>query len=209
MKKGKLYHWKWKQEGNIDNRESANYKNMREQKKKLPIILENSVIILSMFWGLSSFVCTIWATSFIFSSNKILYWKLPDMCKKQSSFCHFNNRDKSQINYFVENNLRVKKYWTFEREFTNLSTTQTKIKGCITFKRIAITLIPPSGKGSIKFCSLFLKHIATPAVLSSFLVGPELYHMGLEKSTLTISPTLCKLDDVHSILNVLSFNIEG
>ena len=35
MKKGKFYHWKWKQEGNIDNRESANYKNMREQKKKL------------------------------------------------------------------------------------------------------------------------------------------------------------------------------
>lgn len=33
--------------------------------------------------------------------------------------------------------------------------------------------------------------------------------MGLEKSTPTISPTLCKLDDVHSILNVLSFNIEG
>jgi hypothetical protein len=26
------------------------------------------------------------------------------------------------IDYFVENNLRVKKYWTFEREFTNLST---------------------------------------------------------------------------------------
>jgi len=35
MKKGKFYHWKWKQEGNRDNRESANYKNMREQKKKL------------------------------------------------------------------------------------------------------------------------------------------------------------------------------
>jgi hypothetical protein len=34
VKKGKFY-WKWKQEGNIDNRESANYKNMREQKKKL------------------------------------------------------------------------------------------------------------------------------------------------------------------------------
>jgi ATP-dependent Lon protease len=48
--------------------------------------------------------------------------KLPDMCKKQSSFYHFNNRDKSQIDYFVENNLRVKKYLTFEREFTNLST---------------------------------------------------------------------------------------
>ena len=48
--------------------------------------------------------------------------KLPDMCKKQSSFYHFNNRDKSQIDYFVESNLRVKKYWTFEREFKNLST---------------------------------------------------------------------------------------
>ena len=44
------------------------------------------------------------------------------MCKKQSSFYHFNNRDKSQIDYFVENNLRIKTYWTFEREFTNLST---------------------------------------------------------------------------------------
>jgi hypothetical protein len=35
MKKGKFYHWKWKQEGNRDNRESANYKNMREQNEKL------------------------------------------------------------------------------------------------------------------------------------------------------------------------------
>ena len=32
MKKGKFYHWKWKQEGNRDNRESANYKNMRERR---------------------------------------------------------------------------------------------------------------------------------------------------------------------------------
>jgi hypothetical protein len=32
MKRGKFYHWKWKQEGNIDNRESANYKNMRERR---------------------------------------------------------------------------------------------------------------------------------------------------------------------------------
>jgi len=35
--------------------------------------------------------------------------KLPDMCKEQSSFYHFNNRDKSRIDYFVESNLRVKK----------------------------------------------------------------------------------------------------
>jgi len=35
--------------------------------------------------------------------------KLPDMCKEQSTFYHFNNRDKSQIDYFVESNLRVKK----------------------------------------------------------------------------------------------------
>lgn len=46
--------------------------------------------------------------------------KLPDMCKEQSSFYH--NRDKSQIDYFVESNTRVKQYWTFEREFKNLST---------------------------------------------------------------------------------------
>lgn len=32
--------------------------------------------------------------------------------------------------------------------------------------------------------------------------------MNLEKSTPTTSPAVCKLDGVHSILNVLSLNIE-
>jgi hypothetical protein len=60
------------------------------------------------------------------------------LCKKQSSFYHFNNRDKSQIDYFVENNLRVKKYWTFEREFTNLSTHDPII---VTVKRMSFSVI--------------------------------------------------------------------
>jgi hypothetical protein len=34
MKKGKFYHWKWKQEGNRDNRESANYKKYERTKDK-------------------------------------------------------------------------------------------------------------------------------------------------------------------------------
>ena len=46
------------------------------------------------------------------------FWK----CKKQSTFYHFNNRDESQIDYFIESEPIVKTYITFQREFQNLST---------------------------------------------------------------------------------------
>ncbi|XP_063411607.1 uncharacterized protein LOC134694525 [Mytilus trossulus] len=47
---------------------------------------------------------------------------IPSTCKKQSTFFHFNNRDESQIDYFVETSALVKKYLSFNREFQNLST---------------------------------------------------------------------------------------
>ncbi|CAG2237180.1 unnamed protein product [Mytilus edulis] len=47
---------------------------------------------------------------------------IPSTCKKQSTFFHFNNRDESQIDYFVETSAMVKKYLSFNREFQNLST---------------------------------------------------------------------------------------
>jgi hypothetical protein len=51
MKKGKFYHWKWKQEGNIDNRESANYKNMREQKNNYIINVLGFIIFCLYYLG--------------------------------------------------------------------------------------------------------------------------------------------------------------
>jgi predicted extracellular nuclease len=38
-----------------------------------------------------------------------------------STFYHFNNRDESQIDYFVESVGRVEKYITFQRESLNTS----------------------------------------------------------------------------------------
>ena len=43
------------------------------------------------------------------------------MCPVQSIFYHFNNRDESQIDYFVESVGRVEKYITFQRESLNTS----------------------------------------------------------------------------------------
>jgi hypothetical protein len=48
--------------------------------------------------------------------------KIPSWCKKQSTFYHFDNRDESQIDYFIESEHIVKTYITFQREFQNLST---------------------------------------------------------------------------------------
>lgn len=47
---------------------------------------------------------------------------LPDMCQKQSTFYHFNNKDESQIDYFLQSASVVKRYLTFQREFQNTST---------------------------------------------------------------------------------------
>jgi hypothetical protein len=38
--------------------------------------------------------------------------KIPTMCPVQSTFYHFNNRDESQIDYFVESVGMVEKYIT-------------------------------------------------------------------------------------------------
>jgi hypothetical protein len=43
------------------------------------------------------------------------------MCPVQSIFYHFNNRDESQIDYFVESVGMVEKYKTFQRESLNTS----------------------------------------------------------------------------------------
>jgi exonuclease III len=47
--------------------------------------------------------------------------KIPTMCLVQSTFYHFNNRDESQIDYFVESVRMVEKYITFQRESLNTS----------------------------------------------------------------------------------------
>jgi hypothetical protein len=47
--------------------------------------------------------------------------KIPTMCPVQSTFYHFNNRDESQIDYFVESVGMVEKYITFQRESLNTS----------------------------------------------------------------------------------------
>ena len=39
--------------------------------------------------------------------------KIPTMCPVQSTFYHYNNRDESQIDYFVESVGMVEKYITF------------------------------------------------------------------------------------------------
>jgi len=53
---------------------------------------------------------------------KVNKMEIPSLCKKQSTFYHFNNRDESQIDYFIESESIVKTYITFQREFQNLST---------------------------------------------------------------------------------------
>ena len=47
--------------------------------------------------------------------------KIPTMRPVQSTFYHFNNRDESQIDYFVEIVGMVEKYITFQRESLNTS----------------------------------------------------------------------------------------
>ena len=48
--------------------------------------------------------------------------QIPETCRKQSTFYHFNQRDQSQIDYFLQSNMILHKYMTFIREFQNVST---------------------------------------------------------------------------------------
>lgn len=47
---------------------------------------------------------------------------IPTCCKANFTFHHFNGRDKSQIDYFIENTNLITSYITFSREATNTST---------------------------------------------------------------------------------------